>query len=91
MKYAREGEGTAKDFFEGTAKTNNIISLLIPVAFSLLLGLKLFLVTNLIFILLSAALLLFFKKKLGGETGDTLGASCEITEAVILILMCLNI
>jgi adenosylcobinamide-GDP ribazoletransferase len=31
------------------------------------------------------------RKKIGGATGDTLGAVCEITETMVLIAFCTNL
>jgi len=91
LNYARPGAGTGRDFFAGRSKTLNMVCLLIPIVFSWNLGLGHFAVAIAAFVLLNAALLVFFSRKLGGATGDTLGASCELTEAAILLAMCLRL
>jgi adenosylcobinamide-GDP ribazoletransferase len=90
LKYARPTPGTGRDFFGGGSKTFNLISVLIPVVFSCYLGLTPFLIVLATFVILNAVLLIYFKRRLGGATGDTLGASCELTETAILLVMCLG-
>lgn len=85
--YARSGEGLGKPFAENIALREVLISsaLTFGIAF-LLMGVKgmvLFLGIG----LFSIGYRLFFLKKLGGVTGDILGAVNELTELLCLILL----
>jgi adenosylcobinamide-GDP ribazoletransferase len=31
---------------------------------------------------------LFFKKRIGGVTGDVMGAGCELNEVIVLLMIC---
>jgi len=44
------------------------------------------LVTLMIFALVLSGLLFYFKNKIGGITGDTLGATTEIIETLVLLI-----
>jgi len=44
------------------------------------------LVTLIIFALILSGLLLYFKNKIGGITGDTLGATTEVIETLFLVI-----
>jgi adenosylcobinamide-GDP ribazoletransferase len=57
---------------------------MIPVALSLALGWT-GIVLNGAFAATVAAILLFYKRKMGCITGDMLGAMVEVTEAVLLL------
>jgi adenosylcobinamide-GDP ribazoletransferase len=37
---------------------------------------------------LTLSLGLFFKRRIGGVTGDIMGAACEVNEAAVLVLAC---
>ena len=65
-----------------------ILLVLCPLPFAILFYINwvLGLVTLLIFVLLITGLLLYFKKIIGGITGDTLGAASEIIETVFLLI-----
>jgi adenosylcobinamide-GDP ribazoletransferase len=51
----------------------------------LLVGLKTFLWMNGIFLLVTAVTLAFYKKKIGGITGDMLGALSELVETALFL------
>jgi adenosylcobinamide-GDP ribazoletransferase len=82
-KYARK-EGKAKYFIKYTSKKEFIIGLFFTLAVFLILmktkGLMLFLISLLPIFLLK----IYIKKKIGGMTGDTIGAISEISEVTVL-------
>ena len=84
-KYARKTDGLGKNFVELLSAKDTVLGGLISlVIFSLVFGWRgtiLFLIT----LVSSFAGVLYFDRKLGGATGDTLGAICEINQVVFLI------
>lgn len=88
FNYARPGQGTGQAFVQGAKKKELIIST--PLTVLIILGLfslkgGLIVLSVFTFTYLFG---LFFKKKIGGVTGDILGASCELTEVFTLLLIC---
>jgi len=84
-KYARD-EGKAKYFIEyaeyGACAAGALFTLIL---FWLLMSIK----GVILFVLLSAAMFLFIKciqRRIGGMTGDTIGATSEVAEALALLL-----
>jgi len=88
FNYARSGYGTALAFTQFAGKKEAIISTLITAAIVtglfLLQGLFIFLFVGMFTFLFG----LFFKKRIGGVTGDIMGAGCELSEVITLLLMC---
>ena len=86
LPYARQ-EGTGGPFIKGASSLHSIIagviSLVIVVIFAGWLGLLALVISLLAALLLS----LYFKKRVGGVTGDLLGATSEITEALTLLII----
>ncbi len=85
-KYARE-DGKAKWFIEGASQKEALSGGLFTLALFILLmnveGIGLFLIlTFLAFLFIS-----WINKKLGGMTGDTIGATSELSEALALFLI----
>ena len=85
--YARAGGGLAKPFVENLATREMIISSASALGIGLLLrgldGVMVFLGIG----LFSLVFRLFFLKKLGGVTGDILGAANELSELLCLIFL----
>jgi len=85
--YARPNEGLGKPFTENLSAREMALSLLSAFGLALLLkGLK----GILVFVgtcLFSLGYGFFFKKKLGGITGDILGAANELSELLSIILL----
>ena len=84
--YARESEGIGRPFTEGFT-----IAALIFAAVTAFVAAFIFNALTGIITLLAVALMVliysvYFKRKLGGVTGDVLGALNEITEVLVLIL-----
>ncbi len=88
FSYARSGHGTALAFTQFAGKKEYIISTLITAV--ILLGL--FRLNGLVILLAIAGLTflfgLFFKKRIGGVTGDIMGAANEINEVITLLMIC---
>ncbi len=75
----------AKQFYQ---RGSLFLLIFCPLPFAILIYINwpLALASLIIFAILLAGLLLFFKSKIGGITGDTLGAATEIVETVFLLI-----
>ena len=86
--YARSDPGTALAFTRFAGRKEYIISTLITAV--ILIGL--FQLEGLMIMLIIAALTIlfghFFKRRIGGVTGDIMGAACEINEIATLLMIC---
>lgn len=89
LPYARGPEGTGSAFFETPLANADFRYLIIPAALSLLLGWR-GIVLNLVFALVTTALILLYRRRLGGITGDLLGAMSEIVEAALFTAVCMG-
>jgi len=88
LPYGRSN-GIGKPFFDQRPGLKHFWGLVLPVGLSLVLGLKAIWL-NLFFAIIVAAILLFFKKRLGCITGDMLGAVTEVTEAGLFLMASLG-
>lgn len=88
FSYGRSN-GTGKSFFDQKLSLKNFWGLALPVVLSLILGLKAIWL-NLAFAIIIVAILLFYKKRLGGITGDMLGAMVEVAEAGLFLMASLG-
>lgn len=86
LPYGRPEGGTGQAFFDRRVSNKTFWSAGPIVAGSLLLGWA-GLVLNIAFALALAAIVFFYKKRLGCITGDTLGALNEVLEAVLFLLL----
>lgn len=84
LPYARKGTGTGLDLFERPIGLKDFFYCLIPLFFSLTLGMK-GLVLNLVFVIGLVLILGFYKRKMNCITGDMLGAMTEVMEAVLFL------
>ena len=84
LKYGRPEGGTGHDFFNNTLKLHHFWAVLIPVLFSLFLGWR-GIWLNVTFVILTATLIIYYKNRIGGITGDMLGAMNEILESVLFL------
>jgi adenosylcobinamide-GDP ribazoletransferase len=87
LPYARGGEGTGSPFFETPLSMMEFKYVAAPVALSLFLGWR-GLLMNLFFVVTTALLIWFYRRKLGGITGDLLGAMVEVNEAILFLGLC---
>lgn len=89
LPYARPGEGLGRLFYSTASRKMALIGSLFCVVVSISISLKV------AFCILCAtlgtvALFSFWcYKKLGGATGDTLGAACELTELAVAVSLCI--
>ena len=85
--YARSSPGTGLAFTQFVGKREYVIATLMTAVISV----GLFRFSGLMVLLLIAVLTLlfglFFQRRLGGVTGDIMGAACEISEVVTLLAM----
>jgi adenosylcobinamide-GDP ribazoletransferase len=86
LKYGRPAGGTAHDLFNDPLKISAFWGLLIPVALSFLIGWRGVLL-NLSFIITTAFILLYYKKRIGCVTGDMFGAMTEIIESMLFLMV----
>jgi adenosylcobinamide-GDP ribazoletransferase len=89
LPYARGKEGTGSPFFETPLSAMDFKFLAVPVILSLFLGWR-GLLLNFFFAVATACLIFIYRKKLGGITGDLLGAMTEILEAVLFLALCVG-
>ena len=88
INYAGKGYGTGLAFTQYVGRKEGLFSTIITAAIvAVIFGVRG------VFVLLTVAVLtlflgLFFKKRIGGVTGDIMGAVCEISEVGVLILIC---
>ena len=86
--YARTGYGTGLAFTRCAGRRESVISTLITAV--IVVGT--FRIKGLVMLLAIAAITalsgLFFKRRVGGVTGDIMGAACETSETFVLIMVC---
>ncbi len=87
LPYGRPEGGTAHPLFSGPLAPRAFGWLVLPVGMSLLAGTGA-IGLNLGFAAVTAAMILFYRKRMGVVTGDMLGAMVEITEAALFLLLC---
>jgi len=85
LPYGR-GEGTGHAFFDEPLKLTDFWGLIIPVALSVFLGWT-GLWLNLWFLILTTAIIRYYKKQMGCITGDMLGAMTEVTESLLFLIV----
>lgn len=85
LPYARS-EGTGGYFKEQKRSRYSNFLIFIPVVLSIFSGFYNFILINMVFFILYIFILEFYKKIIGGWTGDMLGASIELTETVLFVL-----
>ena len=85
LPYGREGEGTGRGFFENKLSLASFTGVLIPIGLSVMLGWRgLLLVAG--FAVLVLGILIYYKRRINGITGDMLGAMTEIIEAGLFLI-----
>ncbi len=85
LPYCRK-EGTGKGFFDAPISLSTFYLFFPLVLLSLMLGWGA-IVFNMAFLTITGALILFYRKRLGCITGDTLGAMCEVVEALLFLTL----
>ncbi|MEW6079081.1 MAG: adenosylcobinamide-GDP ribazoletransferase [Thermodesulfobacteriota bacterium] len=84
LSYGRQGDGTGRAFFDEPLSVADFRWLILPAALSLLAGWRC-LVLNAGFAAVVAVVLMFYKKRINGITGDMLGAMIEVTETLLFL------
>jgi adenosylcobinamide-GDP ribazoletransferase len=84
LEYVRPRDGLGKDLFEKPLGLADFAGFILPVGLSFFMGWSA-LILNAAFVLVIFALIGFYKKRIGGITGDMLGAATEILEAVLFL------
>ncbi|MEQ1962241.1 adenosylcobinamide-GDP ribazoletransferase [Xenorhabdus khoisanae] len=90
QRYAREGEGMGSSYIGRISSYSTALTLLVGGVLVMALGNWQGLTAMMITLLVVYGLALFFNYRLGGQTGDTLGASIEAGEVVFLLVMAWN-
>lgn len=85
LPYGRPDGGTGHAFFEKPLQWGDFLWLSIPALLSLFAGWRGLLVL-ISFVFINAAILFYYKKRIGCITGDMLGAMVEITEPVLFLM-----
>jgi len=86
LEYGRPDGGTGYDLFDESLKLSAFQWILIPVILSIFLGWK-GIWLNITFALITALIILYYKKRMGCITGDMLGAMTEVTESLLFLLV----
>ena len=86
LEYGRPGGGTGLEFFKEKLDNKAFWGMAVPILLSFMLGWKA-LWLNAGFILMITAILLYYKKRMGCITGDMLGATAEITESGLFLIL----
>jgi len=89
LEYGRPGGGTGVDFFKSRLEWTAFWGLTAPVVLSVFLGWAVF-GLNLGFIILTAVLVWYYKRRVGCVTGDMLGAMAEILESGLFLLVAMG-
>jgi cobalamin 5''-phosphate synthase/cobalamin synthase len=85
--YARKGEGLGKSFIEYCGAKEFTMGVIFYVIPSVLIGGTIGGVISAITIVTAVAAILYFSNKLGGATGDVLGAVCELNQLFFLLFI----
>ena len=90
LPYARSSGGLGMLFYTHDLKKAALLSFAVLCLGALLLSPVHFLVVALVPVVSAVSFSRYCRMKIGGATGDTLGAVCEITETMVLITMSLT-
>ena len=85
LNYGRAGQGIGYGFFGDALKLTAFAGCLIPAFLSIALGWKA-LWLNGCFVLISGAILFYYKRRMNCITGDMLGAMAEVLESLLFLL-----
>lgn len=83
--YARENDGLATLFYQASSRFIALVSIMLLIAMSVFIAPQRTVLIAVMFSTLILAFSYLCKKRIGGTTGDTLGAVCEITETGVLL------
>ncbi|RLC22862.1 MAG: adenosylcobinamide-GDP ribazoletransferase [Deltaproteobacteria bacterium] len=86
LEYGRPEGGTGHAFFGKTLKFSAFWGLLIPLSISIFFGWT-GLWLNFVFVIITASILLYYKRRIGCITGDMMGAMTEVLESALFLLV----
>ena len=85
LDYVRPEDGIGRDLFDEPLKVSDFLWVLVPVALSIIIGWNA-VILNVAFVITTIAIIGFYKKRIGGVTGDMLGATTEILESFLFLI-----
>jgi adenosylcobinamide-GDP ribazoletransferase len=91
LPYARKNEGLGLLFYSANNRWAAFFSALFFITVTVVLIPSKLIMLSLTLVVSVAVFSWVCRKKIGGATGDTLGAVCEITETMVLIAFCTNL
>ncbi|MCF8079752.1 MAG: adenosylcobinamide-GDP ribazoletransferase [Desulfobacterales bacterium] len=86
LEYGRPEGGTGHPLFSAPLPAASFAGVLLPVAASFFAG-ALAIRLNLAFVIFTAAVILFYRRRIGCVTGDMLGAMVEATEVFLFLVL----
>jgi adenosylcobinamide-GDP ribazoletransferase len=86
MPYARSEGGTGRAFFHPPARAVDLAAIALPFGLSLFLGWRCIAIVSAL-VGVTALMLLFYRRRLGGVTGDLIGALGEVVEAGLWVAL----
>jgi adenosylcobinamide-GDP ribazoletransferase len=89
LPYARSGDGLGLLFYSKDSCRIAVLGVLFCLIITVLFSLKSALLILCAIVLTVGLFSLWCSRKLGGATGDTLGAVCELTELAVAVSLCL--
>jgi adenosylcobinamide-GDP ribazoletransferase len=90
MPYARSGGGTGRAFFDPPARAADLAAIAVPFGVSVFLGWRC-IVIAMVFAAVTALILRFYRRRLGGVTGDLIGALGEVMEAALWVALAVGV
>jgi adenosylcobinamide-GDP ribazoletransferase len=85
LPYAREGDGIGRSFAT-TSRVRGVSAGIVACIIAIVLNDAVAVVAVVVVVVLGLVLATFFRRWLGGVTGDTLGAASEVTEIAVLLV-----
>jgi adenosylcobinamide-GDP ribazoletransferase len=86
-KYARSGEGLGKSFIDYCGTKEILIGLIFYFAIFFIVDNIRGLIISIFPVITAVLLVKYFSRKIGGATGDILGAVCELNQTIFLMVM----
>ena len=90
MAYARSGGGTGRAFFHPPVRAVDLTAIALPFGVSVFLGWHC-IVIAMVFAAVTALTLRFYRRRLGGVTGDLIGALGEVMEAALWVALAVGV
>lgn len=87
QRYAREGNGLGNIYIGKVTGKQTLVTLAGGAILTLLLGQGAALLALVISMVVVALLAIYLRRRLGGQTGDTLGAAAEVGELIFLLAL----